>query len=179
MVLNTDLLAVHSQERRDKLWQAFRLRWPRHREVLEKFQKAQENSWTADLQKRAEAACKRETDSAAQSYDSRLKELQERTRERELRKLADALDSARTAATQLALFEEIQEDAKTRAKSLEDQMEVLKRDVELTRGLLMRERDYRLKQLLPARFTLREKDVHVLPLAVEYIVPATPEDMRS
>ncbi len=176
MVLHADLLAVRSPERRDKLWQTFRLRWPRHREALERFQKAQEKGWMADLQKRADAACKRETDSAAQSYDSRLRELAERTREREMRRLAESLLSAKAATMQAAIFPELQEDKKAGLQALEEQIGILSRDVELTRALLLRERDYRLKQLLPARFALRE--VRVLPLAVEYIVPAMPEDTR-
>ena len=53
---------------------------------------------------------------------------------------------------------------------------VLRRDVELTRDLLTRERDRRLKVTLPRRYTLRKPNV--LPLALVYLIPATPEDPR-
>ena len=43
-------------------------------------------------------------------------------------------------------------------------MAVLRQDVERTRELLNRERDHRLKVVLPKRFQLRE--VRVLPLAL-------------
>ncbi len=42
--------------------------------------------------------------------------------------------------------------------------------------MLTRERDHRLKVVLPRRFTVRE--VRVLPLALEYLIPATAEDTR-
>ena len=55
-------------------------------------------------------------------------------------------------------------------------MAVLRQDLERTCELLARERDRRLKVVLPRRFKLRE--VRVLPLALVYLIPATPEDAR-
>ena len=63
-----------------------------------------------------------------------------------------------------------------RLQEIEEQMAVLRQDVERTRDLLTRERDQRLKVVLPKRFKLRE--VRVLPLALTYLVPATAEDLR-
>ena len=59
---------------------------------------------------------------------------------------------------------------------LEEQMEVIRQDVERTRELLTREQDHRLELVLPRRFQLRE--VRVLPLALTYLVPATKEDLQ-
>ena len=56
-----------------------------------------------------------------------------------------------------------------------EQIGVLRQDVERTRELLTRERDHRLKVVLPKRFQLRE--VRVLPLALVYLIPATAEDV--
>ena len=64
----------------------------------------------------------------------------------------------------------------TVAQQIEEQIGVLRQDVERTRELLTRERDHRLKVVLPRRFKVRE--VRVLPLALEYLIPATAEDTR-
>jgi hypothetical protein len=93
-----------------------------------------------------------------------------------LNKLAKALLREQAEAMQPTLFGEIQEEAKYRAQEIEEQMTVLRRDVERTRDLLKRERDKRLNVVLPRRFQLRE--VRPLPLAVVYLVPATAEDVR-
>ena len=74
------------------------------------------------------------------------------------------------------LFEEFEVEAKVRVQEIEEQMAVLRQDVERTRELLTRERDHRLKVVLPRRFQLRE--VRVLPLALTYLVPATKEDLQ-
>ena len=59
---------------------------------------------------------------------------------------------------------------------IEEQMALLRQDVTRTQEMLTRERDRRLKVVLPRRFEIRE--VRVLPLALVYLVPATPEDAR-
>jgi hypothetical protein len=74
------------------------------------------------------------------------------------------------------LFEEIQEEAEMEVQELEQQVAVLKQDVEHTRQLLTRERDNRINVTLPKRFQLRE--VRVLPLSLTYLVPATKEDLE-
>ena len=74
------------------------------------------------------------------------------------------------------LFEEFEVEAKVRVQEIEEQMAVLRQDVERTRELLTRERDHRLNTVLPRRFQLRE--VRVLPLALTYIIPATKEDLQ-
>ncbi len=65
-------------------------------------------------------------------------------------------------------------------QEIEEQMSVLKQDVERTRELLTKEQDHRLKVVLPKRFKLLEgsQGVRVLPLALTYLVPATAEDLR-
>ena len=75
------------------------------------------------------------------------------------------------------LLEDLAEETRVQRQHYEEQLELLKRNVEDTRQSLANERDYRLKFLLPRRSELRE--VRVLPLAVEYVVPASVEDVRS
>jgi histidyl-tRNA synthetase len=77
------------------------------------------------------------------------------------------------------LFEELEQEAKLRVQEIDDQMAVLRQDVERTRELLTKERDHRLKVVLPKRFTLLKgsQGVRVLPLAVTYLIPATREDV--
>jgi hypothetical protein len=79
-------------------------------------------------------------------------------------------------AQQTLLFEEFEEDAELRVREIQEQMSVLKQDVDRTRELLEKERDHRLKVILPKRFQLR--DVRVLPLALTYLIPATAEDVQ-
>jgi hypothetical protein len=74
------------------------------------------------------------------------------------------------------LFEEIQESAQLQVKEKEEQIALLRRDVERTHDLLKSERDKRLNVVLPKRFHLRE--VRALPLALVYLIPATAEDVR-
>ena len=74
------------------------------------------------------------------------------------------------------LFEEFEVEAKVRVQEIEEQMAVLRQDVERTRDLLTREQDQRLKVVLPRRYQLRE--VRVLPLALTYLVPASKEDLQ-
>ena len=97
----------------------------------------------------------------ATSY--RLRELQDRSREQALRKIAKELVRQRVEAQQLALFEEFQEEAEMGLQELEEQVAVLRQDVERTRQLLTRERDNRINIVLPKRFQIRE--VRVLPLS--------------
>jgi hypothetical protein len=128
------------------------------------------------LQAKADATRKRETDAARESYRYRLKELQERSREQELEKLAKQLLREQADLAQPKLFEEIEEESEIKVQEIEEQMAVLRQDVDRTRELLTREQDHRLKVVLPKRFQLRE--VRVLPLALTYLVPAAKEDLQ-
>ena len=118
----------------------------------------------------------RETDETKASYKHRIAELKNRSRDKEIEKLAKHLIEEQREALQRRLFEEIQEDAKVRVANIEEQMAVLKQDVERTRTVLELERDRRLKEILPNRFAIRE--IRVLPLAVMYVVPAAAEDIQ-
>jgi hypothetical protein len=155
---------------------AFRGRWLTHRKQLEAFLKSQENSLKADLQSRADATRKRESEALKESYRYRLKELQDRSREQDLEKLAKQLLREQADLAQHKLFEEFEVEAKVRVQEIEEQMAVLRQDVQRTRDLLTREQDQRLKVVLPRRYQLRE--VRVLPLALTYLVPATKEDLQ-
>ena len=176
-VLGSEFHPIQSSKHQEEWVRIFRGKWFKHRSELEAFLRAQEKSLHTLLQERADATLQRESAAAKESYRSRLRELEDRSREQELSKLAKALLREQAEAIQPALFGEIQEEATYRAQEIEEQMSILRRDVERTRDLLKRERDKRLNVVLPKRFQLRE--VRPLPLAVVYLVPATAEDIRQ
>jgi hypothetical protein len=175
VVLTNELYPVKSAARREQWVRTLRGKWFRHRGELETFLTRQEDALRGVLQERAAKTREREVRAATESYKVRLKELEDRSREKEMRQLATALLQEQAEVAQPALFEELRAETVVRVQDIEQQIAVLRRDVEQTRDLLVRERDTRLKVLLPRRFQLRE--VRVLPLAVEYIIPATAEDL--
>ena len=180
LVLQSESFPVKSATRRDEWVRTIRGHWFQHRSCLEDFLHQQEKTIRQLLEGRAKAALQRELDSAKESYRYRLKELQDRSREQELSKLAKELVREQSEAMQSMLFDEFEQEAKFRVQDIEDQMAVLRQDVERTRELLTKERDHRLKIVLPKRFTLLEgtQGVRVLPLAVTYLIPATAEDLH-
>jgi superfamily II DNA or RNA helicase len=173
-VLREPTYPVKSLAHRDDRVKLFRGRWPAHRRQLEAFLKAQTEANRTDLQTRADAARQIEKDAEAEGYRYRIKALQDKTVSKELMTLSTSL--AEEKAETPTLFAEINEARQARISDIEKQMEILRRDMDETRERLERERDYRLKELLPRRFRLR--DVRVLPLAVEFLIPATAEDLR-
>lgn len=177
IVLQSELHPIKSPPRRDDWIRTVRARWVPHKHELEEFLNHQESDVRKVLERRASAALKRELDAAKESYRYRLKELQDRSRDQELGKLAKELLREQAEAMQPTLFDEIQEEAKVRVQELEEQMTVLRQDVVRTRDLLEKERKHRIETLLPKRFQIRE--MRVLPLALTYVVPATGEDVQS
>jgi hypothetical protein len=177
IVLRSEFYPVKSSKRRDEWIRTIRGHWFQHKSGLENFLGRQEADIRKVFEKRAGAALSRETDAAKESYRYRLKELQDRSREQELGKLAKELLREKVESQQALLFEEIQEETHSRVHELEEQITVLKQDVDRTRELLEKERDHRLKVVLPKRFQLL--DVRVLPLGLTYLIPATAEDMQQ
>ena len=175
-LLQKDFYALKSAQRREEWVKTLRGRWPRHRPELEAFLSRQEASLRIVLQERATAAMNKDMQTEKDNYRYRLKELQDRSREKELERLARELLEERADAMQQALFVEIQQDKEHRLGEIEEQVAILRQNVERTRTLLEREQERRILDLLPRRFRLRE--VRVLPLALTYLVPAQPEDMQ-
>ncbi len=175
-VLLSEFLPIKSSKRQEEWVRTLRGKWFRHKGDLEAFLQAEEQSRLTLLRKRAEVAQRRETEAAKEGYRYRLLELQERSRDQEISQLGKALARQQAEAMQPSLFEDITEETRGRVQALEEQIALLKHDVERTRELLTRERDQRLKVVLPKRFALRE--VRVLPLALVYLIPAIAEDAR-
>jgi superfamily II DNA or RNA helicase len=175
-VLQSKFHPIKTAKRRDEWVTILRGKWFKHRSELEAFLRGKEKSLLTMLQQRADATLKRESDAAKESYRYRLKELQERSRGRELEKVWEQLQRVKREADQPSLFEELQEAAQLQIKEKEEQIAVLHQDVNRTHELLAKERDVRIKEVLPKRFKLRE--VRVLPLALVYLIPATAEDVR-
>ncbi len=177
IVLQTQLHQIKSSERLESWTRIFRARWFQYKSGLEKYLERTETEMRKSFTERVNAAMKLEMDSAKESYRYRLKELQDRSREKELEKVAKELLKEQKEANQPSLFQEIEEETKYRLNELEEQMTVLRQDVERTRELLENERKYRLEYVLPKRFQIRE--VRVLPLALTFVVPASAEDFQS
>jgi len=175
-VMQSEFHPIKSAARLDEWARTIRGHWFQHKTALEEFLRQQEGEHRGVFGSRAEAALSRELEAAKESYRYRLKELQDRSREQELGKLAKALVREQAEAQQPMLFEEFEDDAELRVREIQEQMSVLKQDVDRTRELLEKERDHRLKVVLPRRFQLR--DVRVLPLGLTYLVPATAEDVQ-
>ena len=176
VVLGSGFHPIKSSARRDDLVRSLRTHWLQHKEALEKFLRSQEGEMQAVLERRAAATLKRELQAAKDSYEYRLRELQDRNREQQLRKIAKELVRQRVEAQQMSLFEEFQQEAEMGLQELEEQVAVLRQDVERTRHLLTRERDNRITVTLPKRFKIRE--IRVLPLTMTYLVPAAKEDVQ-
>jgi superfamily II DNA or RNA helicase len=176
-VLHSQLHSIKSAERREDWVRTLRSHWYEHRSALEAFGDQQEEFWNSAFEQRAQQSLERELEDAKASYKHRLAELKERSRDKEIEKLAKQLVEEQREVLQRLLFAEIQEDAKVRVANIEEQIGVLKRDFESTRQTLEVERDRRIKEVLPNRFAIRE--VRVLPLAVMYVVLATAEDRQS
>ncbi|MCA9137174.1 MAG: hypothetical protein KDB00_10455, partial [Planctomycetales bacterium] len=175
-VLRSQLFAIQSADRRDDWVRTLRAHWYRHREALERYDNEEQAHWSGIFDGRAEIALDREVNDTKASYQHRLAELRNRSRDKELQRLAEQLAEEEQESL-MNLFEEYREEAKSRASNIEDQMQVLRQDVERTRITLEAEQKRRVKEVLPNRFSIRE--VRVLPLAVTYVVPATAEDMTS
>jgi uncharacterized small protein (DUF1192 family) len=176
LVLGSEYLPIKSTARRDGFVRTLRGHWLRHKELLEKFLRSQDTEMQTMLERRAAVTLKRELQAAKESYQFRLRELQDRSREQSLRKIAKELARQRIEAQQMAFFDELQQEVEMGVQELEEQVAVLRQDVERTRQLLTRERDNRINVTLPKRFQLRE--VRVLPLTMTYLVPAAKEDLR-
>lgn len=175
-VTRAEFLPVKSAPRRDDWVRIFRGRWFKHRGELEAYRRDREEALFASLQSQADVVRDRDVEATKEGYKYRLRELQDRSREQDLTKLARELVRQQAEVAQPSLFEEFNDDAKVRLGEIAEQMAVLKQDVERTRELLTRERDRRLKTVLPKRYKLRKPNV--LPLALVYLIPATPEDAR-
>ncbi|MEI8196740.1 MAG: C-terminal helicase domain-containing protein, partial [Phycisphaerae bacterium] len=174
-VLHSQFLPIKSAQKREEWTRTLRTKWLAHRRELEAFLKSQEQQGGKSLPTKAAACLKSEVAAATEGYRYRLQELHDRSREQELTKLAKELLRQRAGTMQPALFETMTEEAEVRVEQLEEQITVLRQDVERTRDLLTKDRDHRLNVILPKRFGIRE--VRVLPLALVYLVPATGEDL--
>ena len=130
-----------------------------------------ENGSRADYEAIAKSAIANELETVDEGYRYRLKELSERSREKELRAIVMALLEEEAEAMQATLFPELMEDAEKRRSELEHQMTILKRDVELNPGAVGAGAQRNRKEVvIPKRFTIEH--FRVLPLAVEFVIPA-------
>src|SRR5262249_29182843 len=116
LVLGSELHSVKSAKRRADWVRPIRGQSFRHQTEPDSFLKRQEKSQRGVLEGRAKTALTRELAAAKESYQYRLRELKDRSREQELGKLAKVLVRQQAEAIQPTLFEEIQEEAKVRVQ---------------------------------------------------------------
>jgi hypothetical protein len=174
-ILHADLLSIQSPSHQENWVRTVRSKWSRHKPALEQFMQNHRENLSPELERRAKEALKREQAALRESYAHRLKELHEQSRKEEIEKLVRQLERQRIEAVQTRLFRELQEDVEMGIREKEEQIGLLRQNVEDTRQKLERERKER-EELLTKRYTIR--DLRVLPLAVQYVVPATAEDLR-
>jgi hypothetical protein len=175
-VLDSEFLPIASSDRLQEWAKTFRGKWSSSQSELESFMRDLEKGSRAAHEAIAKSAMANELETVEEGYRYRLKELSERSREKELRAIVKALLEEEAEAMQATLFPEMKEDAEKRVAELEHQMTILKRDVELTRERLERERKNRKEVVIPKRFTIEH--LRVLPLAVEVVIPAVSEDLK-
>ncbi len=119
VVLESEFHPIKSTITRDGLVRSLRIHWLQHKAALESFLHSQESEMQTVLQGRADATRKRELQAAKESYQYRLRELQDRSREQSLQKIAKELVRQRVEAQQLSLFEEFQQEAEMGVQELE------------------------------------------------------------
>lgn len=168
-------LPIKSEARRDQWWRTLRLKWDDHWAELDKYMLKRQSELATQFEKVAAEALKKNQKSTKEAYDIRLKALDESRRGKELEKVAQQITEAEVVASQQTFFEDINVTRERRVMELKEILEVLQLNVEETKRRLEREQKMRLEKLLPARFTIR--DVRVLPLAVEYLIQPTAEDL--
>lgn len=175
--LETQRFPVRSNSRLDEWVKTIRRRWLSHREFLEAFMEKTGAGLAQVFEERALAAKREALEAERGHYKRRLSELKALTNERELRKLVEARLRAEAETEQSFLFPEFREDKQRELRDIETQIALKRRDVEQTRGILHDEFERRQNTVLPRRFSIRE--IRVLPLAAQYVVPALAEDIQS
>lgn len=176
-VLHSEFHPLKSTSSLDDWLRTIRGHWFQHKTGLEELLRRRESEMRKVFEGRAKVALGRELEAAKENYRYRLKELQDRSREQEIDKLARQIAEISADNQQGVLFEEIREARQEDIRTLEEQRDILRQDIQRTRELVERERDHRTKVVLPKRFQLRE--VRVLPLGLTYLVPATAEDVQQ
>ncbi len=175
-VLHGDLLNIQSHSNLENWVRIVRGKWSRHQTSLERFMENRREELASELERRAKEALKREQVILRDSYAHRLKELNEHSRKEELEKLVKQRHRLEVEGKQLRLLPEMQEEIELSIRDTDQQIELQRLDFEDTRRRLEREQELR-RELLAKRYTIR--DLRVLPLAVQYVVPATAEDLRT
>src|SRR5205823_2713690 len=110
-VLRDEFLPLRSAKRQEEWVRTFRGKWFKHKGELEGCLRAEEGSLLTLLRGRAEATLKRESEAARESYRYRLREMQDRSRDQEISRLAKELVKQQAEAMQPTLFEDITEEA--------------------------------------------------------------------
>ncbi len=90
-VLHAQLYPIKSAERREDWISTMRSHWYEHRPLLESFDKQQQQTWKSEFDVRAQRLLAQELSDTKTSYKNRLEELKDRSRDKEIEKLAKQL----------------------------------------------------------------------------------------
>ena len=176
LIKSERVLEIVNEDHRNQRILAVRQHWDAHQESLEHFIEERREQAERQFAQIAAKALQRDKETIKADYDQRLKELSDSTTEAELRRLRKALADVEVERIQYYLLEEFEIDVEQKAQVIEQDIALLKRDVEQTRDMIRDEKKHILDEVLPRRYKIQE--VRILPLAVEYIFPATAEDLR-
>lgn len=175
LILHETSYSIASDSRRGEWIRTLRLKWDDHRKAFERVLSQHQTVLKSEFEKMAAENLKVNLKSTRDAYDRRLKALDESRRDKEEEKAARQLVEAEIKADQPTFFEDINESRDRRVREIRELIESLQLNMDDLKRRLESEKEERLTKLIPGRFTI--KDVRVIPLALEYLIPALPEDL--
>ena len=181
-VLNQRLVSIGSSDRLESLRRKLIPLWDSgdvggHRVWLENYMSQIQKDRQLEFVAKAKEALTENKKAAKSAYQYRIKALEKRSEEKEYEKIARELNRAEAAEAQATMFADQQQETAQSLEELMNMMELIKVNINVTKEKLENELDNRLNNILPARYNIQS--VRVLPLAVEYVVPVTAEELTS
>lgn len=173
-ILNLDLHPVRSTERINEWSGLFQKVWYHHNKLLENHLAKVEAACENDLTAKAKQLLMENKKTLIQGYDDRIKSLRVSQTDKEIEKIAEELSLQEAKLSQLELDETFQSLKERQVREKREWFELIKADKNHLINLLEEDKENRVNNLLPKRYKI--ESVHVFPLAVEYIIPASAED---
>jgi hypothetical protein len=144
--------------------------WDEIDDDLKQYVNVLKTQLTASLASRMETAGKSVREIEQKRFEKRRKELEKAIGDNQLARLAKEAAKLREKAQQLALFSEIDREEQKRLADLEAELALRRSHYETVQERLKVEEERTLKNVLPARYSLRG-DAQVYPISVEIRLP--------
>ena len=144
--------------------------WDEIDDDLKQYVSVLKTQLTASLASRMETAGKSVREIEQKRFEKRRKELEKAIGDNQLARLAKEAAKLREKAQQLALFSEIDREEQKRLADLEAELALRRSHYETVQERLKVEEERTLKNVLPARYSLRG-DAQVYPISVEIRLP--------